>query len=132
MPGNPEIDALMALAAQQQGAGAGAAPVGQPGSPGPGAGPQAPSGGGPQMSPGQQPQPPNPLEAMQMALMLMAQAGAQLGILESVKKAVGTVTKGLQNMYKDTPGGRQNAAMGQATPQSTPPGVGPMPGMPMT
>jgi len=60
--------------------------------------------------------------------MGMAEAGKQIGILESVSRAVEIITRAMQKMQKTTAGGRQAAGMGQGMGGAQPPGVGPMPG----
>jgi len=124
MPGNPELDALMGLAAQQQGGAPGGAPPGAGGPPGaPQGGP--PPGGPPGAGGGGQP---DPMQLLQMSLMGLAEACKQIGILESGARAVEIITRAMQKMQKTGPAGRQAAGMGQAMGGAQPPGVGPMPG----
>lgn len=68
------------------------------------------------------------MEQIQAALTLLAIAGSQIGITETVHKAVNLVAKAIQNLTKNTPAGRQGAVDKGAVPPPPPPGVGAFPG----
>ena len=53
---------------------------------------------------------------------------SELGLTETANKAVSIVAKGLQNLMKNNPKGRQGAVMQGAVPPAGPTGTGPMPG----
>lgn len=97
------------------------------GAPPPGAGPPGAGPPGPGGPPGAGPQG-DPVQAIQMALTLLTVKMSELGLTESANKAVNIVAKALQNLMKQSPGGRQGSVMQGAVPPAPPAGVGPMPG----
>lgn len=128
MDGSAVVDALKGLAGGgggQPGAPPGQAPAGAagqpPGAAAPGGAPGGPPGGGGQ---------PNPQELIQNGMLALFLGLSQMGLQETANDIVQRLQKRLERMQKSSPQGRQGAAMNQQMPGQTPPGVGPMPGMP--
>jgi len=85
-----------------------------------------------QQSQGPKPKTPNPMEMVQAGLLAASMGLKSLGMEMLAMEVVQKVQKGMEKMVKMTEGGRQQAGMAQGLPAPTPPGVGPMPGTPMT
>jgi hypothetical protein len=107
------------------GGGGGAPPgAGPPGGAPPPGGPAGPGGPGGPPGGGQ----PDPVQRIQAALTLLTISMSEIGLTETANKAVQLVVKAVSNLTKNSPQGRQGAAMQGAVPPQPPPGMGQMPG----
>ena len=85
-----------------------------------------------QQAQGPRQKPPNPMEMVQAGLLATSMGLKNLGMEMLAMELVQKVQKGLEKMMKMTQDGRQQAGLGQSMPQQPPPGVGPMPGQPIS